>query len=80
MALTSPLALKGTLSFLGMLWSSQKAVLGLFGDLLIVDSIHGFTEYGYHVINVTLVDNTLHSQIGAIGLCLHDDSFIHQAF
>ena len=65
---------RGVLSFLGMLWSSQKAVLGLFGDLLIVDSIHGFTPYGYHVINVTLVDNTLHSQIGAIGLCLHDDT------
>ena len=65
---------RGVLSFLGMLWSSQKAVLGLFGDLLIVDSIHGFTKYRYHVINVTLVDNTLHSQIGAIGLCLHDST------
>ena len=47
-------------------------MLGLFRDLLIVDSIHGFTSYGYHVINVTLVDNTLCSQFGAIGLIMGD--------
>ena len=28
-------------------------MLGLFGDLLIVDSIHGFMSFGYHVMNVT---------------------------
>ena len=64
---------KGVLNFLGPLWSSQKAMLGLFGDLLIVDSVHGFTSYGYHVINVTLVDNTLCSQFGAIGLIMGDN-------
>ena len=63
---------KGVLNFLGLLWSSQKAMLGLFGDLLIVDSNHGFTSYGYHVINVTLVDNTLCSQFGAIGVIRSD--------
>ena len=62
----------GVLNFLGLLWSSQKAMLGLFGDLLIVDSIHGFTSYGYHVINVALVDNTLCSQFGAIGVIRSD--------
>ena len=61
-----------TLSFLGMLWSPQKAMLGLFGDLLIVDSVHGFTSFGYHVMNVTLIDSTFHSQIGAIALCMHE--------
>ena len=49
----------GVLNFLGNCSGHhKKAMVGLFGDLLIVDSIHGFTSYGYHVINVTLIDNT----------------------
>ena len=47
---------------------------GLFGDLLIVDNIHGFTSYGYHAINVTFVDNTLHSQFGVIELIQGDNT------
>ena len=58
----------------------KKAMLGLFGDLLIVDSIHGFTSFGYHVVNVTLVDNTLHSQIGVIGLCSHESTESYTKF
>ena len=49
-------------------------MLGLFRDLLIVDSIHGFTSYGYHVISVTLVDDTLCSQFGAIRLIQCDST------
>lgn len=62
----------GILGFLGLLWSSQKALLGLYGDLLIVDSIHGFTNFGYHVINVTIVDSNLKSQFGAIAIVASD--------
>lgn len=43
-------------------------LLSLFGDLLIVDSIHGFTDYNYHVINVTIVDSFYKSQFGAIAI------------
>ena len=71
---------RGVLNFLGLLWSSQKAMLGLFGDLLIVDSIHGFTSYGYHVINVTLVDNTLCSQFGAIGVIRSESKESYRKF
>ena len=62
----------GVLGFLGLLWSSQKALLGLFGDLLIVDTIHGFTNFGYNVINVTIVDSNLKSQFGAIAIVSRD--------
>ena len=37
-----------------------------------MDNIHGFTSFWCHVINVSLVDNTIHSQIGVIGLCSHE--------
>ena len=49
-------------------------MLGLFGDLLIMDNIHGFTFYDYHAINVILVDNTLYSQFDAIGLIQSDST------
>lgn len=62
------------ISFLGLLWSSQKTLLGLYGDLLVVDSIHCFTFKKYHVINVTIVDNNCKSRYGAIAISMSDST------
>lgn len=61
-----------TLNFLGLLWSSQKELLKLYGDFLIVDSVHGFCNACYHVINVVIVDNNLKSRFGAIAITRND--------
>lgn len=58
---------------------TRKNLLRLSGDLLIVDSMHGYTEniYIYHVINVVIIGNYLKSRYGAIVITRSDSASVY---